>query len=1038
MMYKILLVTPELEYTGALQSYRRMCKVLNDNGYKVSAVSYKSGPFAVELKKIGIDLKIIDIPMLKEKEIIRYIKQFDLVLANTIETYKVADIAQLYIPTIWYIREADNLPEFFGKDPARKEAFERARNIYAVSEYAQEYIVNNFNENVRVLHNCVEDDVHCCAERMDKKNNIIKFLAMGTIEERKGYDIFFHAFMQLPEKLRNRCELHFAGRLVDWAKWFYEPLLDEIRKYPNIVYHGEMHDRNQINQLIKECDCVVVVSRDESCSLVVLEAAMQSKPVIVTENVGAKYLIDQESGWCIKTGNVEALRAVYEQILLTDLNLIKMGEKARKNYLETSTYEIYERNFLRMIRENIENPYRGQGRTTVKEFLEIECEKKLVSFDVFDTLITRNTLTPRGIFALVHSKIQSCDRVNAYTKANYYTLRISAEEEIRKKCGGNKCEDITLDEIYAHMCILGINSLDLDFLKAMEIETEQKNTVPILENIHKVENYVKNGIDTVLISDMYLSEKQIRDLLIPYSDVFKQIEIYVSSEYRKTKRTGNLFRIVRRDKKVAFHEWVHFGDNLVNDVQRPQALGIHAEHFDFPVLDKYFIDICKNCDVYHQLLFGTARNLLVCGQDSMMYKTGVTVGGTILFPYAEWIIDWAVENEIDTLYFIARDGYIIKKLVETIIMKRELSVKTKYMYGSRKAWRLPALVNDKMNIAEYIKASNWNFISTIGALATVLGVTEKEIIRYSNTAEKNRNGIIGKGILFKIIEELETGDFKELLVKKVCESRENVYRYISQEISFHEKFAFVEMSGTGYTQHCLQMLIESIKPNSEITTLFFNLKDRKQYKNCHNICFIPNNIELAYVIELFSRSLENQTIGYREVDGKVLPVFEGNDEYMLAKYGYGTYIDGVIDYMQEALRVFSGMKNVSPNINMFCDYIKGIFNGSCQEVLPFISNMPYDCTGRQGSDKLFAPRPTNQELLNIHFLHFAENEQLYYAGSEYVIGQKMLDDKQKRAVNIYKKYRENPVGRLCRGILLIREHGLQYSCRYIWQKRFKG
>ena len=53
-MYKILLVTPELEYTGALQSYRRMCKVLNDNGYKVSAVSYKSGPFAVELKRLEL------------------------------------------------------------------------------------------------------------------------------------------------------------------------------------------------------------------------------------------------------------------------------------------------------------------------------------------------------------------------------------------------------------------------------------------------------------------------------------------------------------------------------------------------------------------------------------------------------------------------------------------------------------------------------------------------------------------------------------------------------------------------------------------------------------------------------------------------------------------------------------------------------------------------------------------------------------------------------------------------------------------------
>lgn len=1035
-MYRVLLVTPELEYTGALQSYRRMCKVLNTNGFEVRAVSYKNGPFAKELDKIGIHVEVIDFPMIREKEIIRYIKQFDLVLANTIETYKIADIAQNYVPTIWYVREADNLPEFFDKDPGRREAFERAKNIYVVSEYAQEYVVNNFNENVRVLHNCVEDEANSTGQIKKEKTNI-RFLALGTIEERKGYDIFLHAYMQLPEKLRNSCELHFAGRLLDSAKWFYEPLLDEITNYPNIVYHGEVNDRIQINKLIRECDCMVVASRDESCSLVVLEAAMQSKPVIVTENVGAKYLITPECGWCIRTGQVEALRKIYEQILLTDQNLQKMGEEARKRYLETSTYEIYERNFLETIRDNIKNPYCGKGRTTVEEFLEIECEKKLISFDVFDTLITRNTMTPRGIFALIQSEIQSCGRFDAYTKANYYMLRIRAEEEARKKCGINRCEDITLDEIYTHMVFLGISVSDIESLKEIEIKTEQQNIVPIFENIHKVEDYVKSGINTVLISDMYLSKEQIREFLLPYSEVFREIEIYVSSEYRKTKSTGNLFRIVRRDKNIAFHEWIHFGDNLKNDVQRPRSLGIHAEPYMFPALDEYLRVVCKNNDAYLQLLFGISRNCLGCEPVSMMYKTGITVGGTILFPYARWIVEWAVENKVDTLYFIARDGYLIKKLVDLIIEQRKLSVKTKYLYGSRRAWRLPALSDRKMDIAGYIMASNWNFIDTVRSLSDVFGVTETDIISCSHTAEENRNRSIGKDILFQIIDELDQNNFKELLVRKNQTAKDNIIEYLKQEINFGEKYVFVEMSGTGYTQHCLQILLEAVAPDDRITTLFFNLKDRRQYRKCTNICFIPNNIELIYMVELFSRSLENQTIGYEQTEGKTVPVFEGNDKYALEEYGYGEYIDGVVNYTTEALKV-TRMQNVAPDMTLFCDYIRGIFNGSYQEILPFISDMPYDSTGRLGSGKLFAPKPTDQEILDIHFLHFAENAQLYYSGSEYLIGIKLLDDRQKKAISKYEKYREKLIGRIFRGILLVKEHGLSYSGRYIYRKILKG
>lgn len=1035
-MKKVLLVTPELEYTGALQSYRRMCKVLINNDYKVTAVSHKDGPFASEIHKIGIDVEVLDFQKLKGKKIKKYIKKFDLVIANTIETYKVADIAQNYVPTIWYVREADNLPEFFGKDYRRREAFERAKNIYVVSEYAQEYIINNFNENIRVLHNCVEDDSKN-TKVMERDKSVVKFLALGTIEERKGYDIFLHAYMQLPEELRNKCELHFAGRLVDWAKWFYEPLLEEIADYSNIFYHGEVNDRNKINQLIEECDCVVVVSRDESCSLVVLEAAMQSKPIIISENIGAKYIVTPECGWCVKTGSVEALKNVYEQILTLNIDLQQMGKKARERYLETSTYEIYERNFLKVVKENIENPCQGNGRTTVKEFLEIECEKKLVSFDVFDTLITRNTLNPRGIFALMQTEIQSDNEFDSYTKANFYTLRIRAEEEARKKCGFNKCEDITLDEIYQYMAVLGVGDSYINSLKEMEIKKEKDNIVPIYENIHLVEEYIKSGTDTVLISDMYLSKQQIRELLIPYSEIFKNIEIYVSSDYKKTKSTGNLFRIVRRDKNIAFHEWLHYGDHIKNDIQTPQSLGIHTKFYDFPVLDKYIKNICKNYDFHNQVLFGIARNILITNKNSMMYKVGVTVGGTILFPYARWILKWAMENKINTLYFVARDGYLVKKIVDLMIEQQKLGIKTKYLYGSRKAWRLPALTNEEMDVNEYIKASNWNFISTIDSLADTFGVTAEEIIRYSFIAKENRMKKIGKEILFKIIDDLNCDDFKDMLAKKNHEVRENVLKYLIQEINFNEKYAFVEMSGTGYTQNCLQMLINAIMPNSQITTLFFNLRDCKQFRNCFNVCFIPNNVELIYMVELFSRSLENQTVGYHQINGKMESIFDGDDKCKLEDYGYGEYIDGVLEYAQEASKIFAKMPYISPNISSICDYIKGIFNGSYSEVLPFLSNMPYDNTGRQRNTKIFAPKPTDKEVLDIHFLHFAENAQLYYSGAEYAIGQKLLDDKQKKAISYYKKYRQKPIGHAVRGILLIKQHGLRYSTKYIYNKLFK-
>ncbi|WP_139025413.1 glycosyltransferase family 4 protein [Acetonema longum] len=60
-------------------------------------------------------------------------------------------------------------------------------------------------------------------------------------------------------------------------------------------------------------DAFVIVSRDESCSLVALEWAMMGTPLIVSGNVGA------DNGWVVETGTHKSLLKQFLDRLLMNL-----------------------------------------------------------------------------------------------------------------------------------------------------------------------------------------------------------------------------------------------------------------------------------------------------------------------------------------------------------------------------------------------------------------------------------------------------------------------------------------------------------------------------------------------------------------------------------------------------------------------------------------------------------------------------------------------------------------------------------------------
>ena len=72
----------------------------------------------------------------------------------------------------------------------------------------------------------------------------------------------------------------------------------------------------------------------------------------------------------------------------------------------------------------------------------------MYSFDIFDTLITRCTAEPKGIFMLMREKIRESREYPSFFTENFYELRIGAEELARTHIQKRGKQEVTLNDIY--------------------------------------------------------------------------------------------------------------------------------------------------------------------------------------------------------------------------------------------------------------------------------------------------------------------------------------------------------------------------------------------------------------------------------------------------------------------------------------------------------------------------------------------------------------------------------------------------------------
>lgn len=656
----------------------------------------------------------------------------------------------------------------------------------------------------------------------------------------------------------------------------------------------------------------------------------------------------------------------------------------------------------------------------------------MYSFDIFDTLITRGTATPKGIFLLMQRRLQEDNRYDQFFAANFYELRVGAEELSRRYAILKGKQEILVEEIYETLStVSSITDTQKKELKDLEIETEYNNILGLTNNIALLKQLKEKGEHIVLISDMYLGEAEIRRMLCLVDPVFEELPIYVSSTYRKTKASGELFKIVQRREYAVFSDWIHYGDNKHADVEAAQKLGIKAIHTVPERLKEYE---SPEKGVYHQLSIGISRYVRGMENDSVASEVGSSLAGPILYPYVSWVLEESMKIGIHRLYFVARDGWILWKIAGVIIEAEKYPIKTSYIYGSRTAWRFPAYDGTRDNLTRIIYYSNTEEIFSLKDLAKLFQLTLEELRVFLSDEIKNVDGErkISKLQVDTTIKRLQENEaFRNYLLESQNENRAFVIRYFQQELElFDDKFAFVELSGTGFTQVCLTKILRNFY-TGEVKNFFYRLDDVQEEENCRFFQFYPSNLK-RYMLELLCRAPHGQTEGYRREDGKILPILEEAEGEQIKAYHIEEYQRAVLAYVKgmEDARIKNSLKHIQ-KLYIAREYLELIAEHPSKRIAEYFCHMPFSSGGRKNSMVEVSPAISKKQLRKIYFWNNGENARQVYHGDciDYALTVSEEAAKYKRKCQ---EYRKKGIGKLLvtwnRYLRTHQKPGIEYFC----------
>lgn len=538
------------------------------------------------------------------------------------------------------------------------------------------------------------------------------------------------------------------------------------------------------------------------------------------------------------------------------------------------------------------------------------CSEKIkyVSFDVFDTLIQRPFYKPTDLFQLLSEKVN--EGLSAYV--NIKAIREHAEYALRQEINASRPskEEITLDEIYGYIKENYAFSDELvNFIKQTEIDLEIRYCEQRKSGKELFDLALEAGKTVIICSDMYLS-KEVIEKILRKNDIVGYHKLYVSSEYMLSKFNKTLYDFVQKDLKCKNSSlFLHIGDNYHSDVANSASCGWNSQHlvkatdilfnenlaiYSGEAFQKIYIQRNLKEDYWLSFYdFSSVRTMMgiiankfydnpyaSVNTDSDFNADPRLIGYSTLGPHllalCQWIYKTAKRENIGTVHFVARDGFLVKKAFDSFKFP---DVKSNYIRLSRKALALADVETPEDLYSLYNKVNPFASVKTLsGILAPIIPEDKKSSIEkvfgdYGFKYEKKLKSLVEWEKIIKIfIEEIVNLDLLPVY-------KQQLKNYFSEIVKPGDYIFDIGYSGRPESSltSILGFPVGSmyIHINGEMAGI------RQDKYNCPCEVFYQYKPGITGVMrEHLLMELGPSTIGYELIDGKLAPKFEDyNSEY---------------------------------------------------------------------------------------------------------------------------------------------------------------
>ena len=180
------------------------------------------------------------------------------------------------------------------------------------------------------------------------------------------------------------------------------------------------------------------------------------------------------------------------------------------------------------------------------------------------------------------------------------------------------------------------------------------------------------------------------------------------------------------------------------------------------------------------------------------FNIGYCLFGAILFDFLIWLIKNSLENNIDNIYFFARDGYFLEKIYNHIINKLGYPCPQGYYLPISRKLLWTASMEDEDDLKEVIY---WPYVGSFEEIMQ----HRLDVIVDKRTDEFNKqdvNALLTKDILFDLVKLYE----KEI-TNNVIRDKKNYSEFI-KKFDFEKKFAIVDIGHRGTTQKYLSKFLK--------------------------------------------------------------------------------------------------------------------------------------------------------------------------------------------------------------------------------------